>query len=130
MSGYLEKLLALRDGTLDPESFSHADHVGVAYEAIDRHEVFEAVAIVASGLRGVAERAEVPRKFNATITQAFMSLIAERMASGTYANAEAFIAANPDLQEKTVLSPWYSTDRLTSDLARQVPLLPDCFQPG
>ncbi len=126
MSGnYTAVLRDLIDGTLDPKTFSHKDHVGVAYEAIARHDIFEATSLVAAGLRNLAERAGAPEKFNATITMAFMSLVAERMYGGAYATACDFIEDNSDLLEKSVLTPWYSDARLKSDLSRAVPLLPE-----
>ena len=120
-----EKLDRLRAGTLDPAEFSHLDHIGVAYEAITRYDFLEAARIVADGIRHLAEAAGDPMKFNATITLAFMSVIAERMGQARYADAAAFIEDNPDLATRAALAPWYSAERLTSDLARSVLLLPD-----
>lgn len=128
-SDYLATLNRLLDGSLDPEIFSHRDHVGITFEAVARHEFFEAAHILATGLRNLATRAGVPEKFNATITLAFMSLIAERMHGRAYETADAFIEGNPDLLEKSVLKPWYSTARLQTDLSRAVPLLPEVHQP-
>lgn len=122
---YFGKLRALGTGTLDPGEFSHLDHIGVAYEALSRHDFFEAASGVASGIRGLAEKAGAPDKFNATITWAYLSLIAERMRTTEHSGAADFIARNPDLADRGVLSPWYSKGRLTSDLARSTVLLPD-----
>ncbi len=122
---YRAKLTKLLAGTLDPAGFSHLDHVGVAYEALARHDFFHAAAHVASGLQDVAGRAGAPEKFNATITWAFLSLIAERMATTDHLNAEEFISRNPDLAGGAALSPWYSQGRLKSAVARTVALLPD-----
>ncbi len=118
----LERLIA---GTLDGRSFRHADHVGVAYEALSAHDFFEALQLVGAGIRRMANAQGEPEKFNATITQAFFSLIAERMQAGAYRDAEDFLAANPDLLRSEALSAWYSKPRLTSPLARRVALLPD-----
>lgn len=124
---YHDKLKRLIAGTLDAGGFTHLDHVGVAYEALARHDFFHAAAHIASGLRKMAERAGAPEKFNATITWAFMSLIAERMAAKEYWGAEDFIARNHDLGRRTALTPWYSPTRLKSASARSVALLPDRF---
>ncbi|MGI9395570.1 MAG: hypothetical protein ACR2OY_13050 [Boseongicola sp.] len=78
----------------------------------------------ASGLISLTERAGVPEKFNATITMASMSLIAERAATGEYTDAEAFLSANYDLLSKAFFTRQYDPDRLSSALARSVPLLP------
>ncbi len=121
---YLKKLAALEDDTLDPGDFSHQDHIATAFIAIERYGVFDAMSTFARGLKTLTERAGVPEKFNATITMASMSLIAERAATSEYRNADAFLNANCDLLSKAFLTRQYDPDRLSSPLARAVPLLP------
>ena len=121
---YLQKLAALEDGTLDPGDFSHKDHIRVAFVAIERYRVFDAMSKFARGLKILTERAGLPEKFNATITMASISLIAERAATGNYRNADAFLIANANLLSKAFLTRQYDRDRLSSPLARAVPLLP------
>ena len=122
---YRSKLDRLVRNELDPSDFAHVDHLGVAYEALAIHGYADAVQKVYAGIRAMAERAGAPEKANATITWAFMSLIAERMHTMRYANAEDFIARNPDLRRGDAIAQWYSPARLRSDLARTVALLPD-----
>ena len=124
MPDYADMLCQFERGALDPAGFRHADHVGVAYEALKRHGFFEALRIYADGLMALVEKAGVPEKFNATVTFVYMSLIAERMHRRPAANAADFLAANPDLLSSTVLER-YSKARLQDDLARKVALLPD-----
>ncbi|WP_372570968.1 hypothetical protein [Ruegeria jejuensis] len=120
----------MADGTLTPEGFTHRAHLGVAYEILSRHEVFEAMAIYAGGLRALTAAAGVPEKFNATVTFAFLSLIAERMAQASCDGAEAFLTQNPDLLRKGLLEGYFSPDALSSALARRVPLLPTSRRAG
>ena len=122
---YAAKLDRLVAGTLAPEDFKHRDHIGVAYEALARNDFFEAAAQVAAGIRSLAARAGQAEKFNATITWAFLSLIAERMGTSARGDAADFIARNPDLVDGALLARLYSRPRLSSDLARSVALLPD-----
>lgn len=129
MTDYGMKLCRLKDGLLQPDEFSHLDHIGVAYMALIQHEFFEAVHIIASGIREMAERENVPEKFNATITLAFMSLIAERMKTTHHRDVEDFIHHNVDLADKSLLSRFYSSERLTSGMARSIALLPDTVLP-
>ena len=124
-SSYFGKLQALTAGTLDPVEFRHLEHIGVAYEALSRHDFFEAASCLAAGIRGLAEKAGAPDKFNATITFAYLSLIAERMRVTEHRDAEDFIQRNPDITGPGALAPWYSKQRLTSDIARSTVLLPD-----
>ncbi len=122
---YAEELDALMAGTLTAAGFGHGNHVGVAFEALKKFDFFKSYEVLAEGLSGVASRAGVPEKFSATVTFAYLSAIAERMAKGTYATGEAFLAANPDLLGRDFLAGLYSPDRLASALARNLPLLPD-----
>lgn len=121
---YSQMAQKLSEGRLGPEGFTHRAHLGVAYEILSAHEVFDAMAIYARGLRQLASAAGVPEKFNATVTLGFLSLTAERMANGKYDTAEAFLEGNTDLLAPAPLSPFYGGEILNSDLARRVPLLP------
>ena len=126
MADYYEKKLEkLIEGTLDPESFSHSDHVGVAFAALQRYEFFEALYRVAVGLRDLANRAGVPKKFNATVTFYFMSLIAERKFCAVCDSAAEFIEQNPDLLQSAIITEVIRGPRMQSDLAKTVPLFPE-----
>lgn len=115
----------MRDDTLHACDFSHADHIGAAFQALEEEPFFEALALFARGIEGAAARAGAGDKFNATITLVFMSVIAERQAGGRYADAADFIARNTDLSERDLLARWYTPARLSGTLARHVALLPD-----
>ena len=112
-------------GILDPTGFRHADHVRVAYELLRSRDFASASAVYLDGIRSVTERAGVPEKANITITLAFLSVIAERMAGGDAGTYEAFVAANPDLMSMAVLENWYSPERLHSAQARTAFLMPE-----
>ena len=122
---YSQKLDALITGTLAPSEFSHLDHVGIGYEALSGHEFFEAVTIVAQGLSRLTQRAGVPEKYNATLTFAAMSLIAERMKTRPCASADDFVERDGALFSGRFLKAQFPQDRLDSEIARQVALLPD-----
>ena len=110
--------------SLDNTTFGHAEHVQVAYDLLRKYDYIEAAAIYAKGIRTLAAKAGAPDKFNLTITYAFMSLIAERLANSQTESFKVFTQENPDLMAKTVLNTWYSKERLNSALAREVFLLP------
>ena len=120
-AGTLARLL---DGTLDPARFDHRDHLGVGFEILKRHEFFEAAHLLADALRALAIRAGVPDKFNATVTLAYLSLIAERLHDADYPDATAFIRANPTILDGNVLTPWFTRERLNAAASREIPLLP------
>lgn len=126
MSKDYEAILpSFKDTTIDPEDFSHADHIGIAYTLLRQTDFLEASLIYSRSIQAIATKAGAEKKFNVTITLAFLSLIAERMQTTEHANFETFLAANPDLQSRSLLGKWYSDDRLQSDLGRTVFLMPD-----
>lgn len=110
--------------TLDAARFHHAEHVRVAFDLLGKLDFIEAAAAYAAGIRAIATKAGAPQKFNLTITCAFLSLIAERMAVRPQGSFEAFVGANPDLMSRAALAGRYDDERLHSDLARRVFLLP------
>ena len=122
---YVRLLDEMRTDTLHACDFGHADHIGVAYQALEECAFFDALALFARGIQGAAARSGAKDKFNATVTFAFMSLIAERRASDTYADAGDFIARNPDLSTRGLLCKWYSPEVLASATARAVAVMPD-----
>ncbi|WP_417515938.1 hypothetical protein [Minwuia sp.] len=125
--------------TIDPEAllddfearrmhncdFGHARHVAVAWAMLQRYDFVEAVARYGQGIRALATAAGAPEKFNATITVAFLSLIAERIAAAPHTDFQRFTDANPDLMTKQAVTDLYSDARLNSAAARKSFLLPD-----
>ena len=105
--------------------FRHLDHVQVAFEILDKYDFVQACARYASTIKAMAESAGAPEKFNATITVAFMSVIAERKSQMENADFESFISANPDLLDGNALKGWYTKERLDSPAARHQFLMPD-----
>ena len=130
MTDYNDLLDQLCTNSLDASTFRHEDHIGVAYEALTRYGFFEALYLVATGIERAAMRAGAMDKFHATITLAFMSLIAERIGMAAYSDARDFIGRNGDLRQGAPLRALYSPERLASDRARQVALLPDRANPA
>ncbi len=118
---FLERFEAL---ALSPADFGHADHVRAAFAMLERYDFATACARYAGAIKAMAERAGAHDKYNATITFAFMSVIAERKAHAPDADFDDFLARNPDLLSKDILLSWYSKDRLSSPLARSQFLMP------
>ncbi|PJK30571.1 hypothetical protein [Minwuia thermotolerans] len=120
-----ELLAAFEARALDNRRFGHAEHLAVAWAMLRRDDFTDAVARYGAGIRALAAAAGAPEKYNATITVAFLSLIAERMQSGGHDSFAAFADANPDLLTKDAVSRLYSGARLASPAARTGFLLPD-----
>ena len=110
--------------TIDPTTFSHQEHVLVAYEMLLQHSFLDASMKYAKGIETMAIKAGAPEKFHMTITMAFLSLIAERLHQTKAPTFKEFLAQNQDLLSKSVLNRWYSNTELQSDFARTHLLLP------
>jgi len=128
----LETYAAMTDrfegGTLDAEGFTHVDHIGVACSMLRKYGFLNAASRYGTALQAVAGKAGVPEKFNTTLTLAFLSILAERMADTPHESFEEFMEKNPDLVSRSLLAGWYSDERLGSAQARQTFLMPDRFQ--
>ena len=122
---YAELTRSFEARDLDASTFRHRDHVGVAYEMLQSYDFLDATVKYAENIKSIAAKAGVAEKINATITFAFLSLKAERIETTQHSNYDDFISQNPDLMSKDVLAKWYSPERLRSDLARNVFLMPD-----
>ena len=112
-------------GELEASQFPHREHVRMGFEMLRRHDFAETVFHFSSTLRAMAVRAGKPQAFHQTVTIAFLSLIAERIDSGDYADFDSFARANADLFDKSPLSRWYPSERLATDAARRTFLLPE-----
>ena len=112
---------------IDASDFSHADHVGVTYEMLRRYDFLDASVRYSNSIKTIATNAgavhstEIQHHYHS----AFLSLIAERIETSAHDSYEEFLEKNPDLFKGSVLTKWYSTDRMQSDLAREVFLMPD-----
>lgn len=123
MSGisFIERLEAR---SIEPAGFGHREHLQAAYELLEREPFLDAAVRYSRAIDGFARSAGAADKFNLTMTVAFLSLIAERMAARPYPSCAAFLAANPGLGADA-LAQYYSGTRLASALARRTFLLPD-----
>ncbi|MCU0882476.1 MAG: hypothetical protein MUF14_07400 [Hyphomonadaceae bacterium] len=120
----------LEQGQLGPAGFSHRDHVGVAVAALRRHGFFRGMMVMAEGIEAAAARAGAPEKFNATITLASMSRIAELLDLWGDGPIGDFVETYADALSPAVLSGEYGDGRLTSPLARRIGLLPQDWHRG
>ncbi len=121
---YLERFAARE---LGPESFDHRGHLWMAWLHLARYDVDEASQRVCDGIRDLATKFGVPEKFNHTLSEALMRIMAWRMQGGGKEDFDAFLQANADLVDDCigVLARHYSDELLNSDAARTGWVLPD-----
>ncbi len=119
-----DELRAFDEGRVAPADFPHAEHLRFAFEILARCPFGEAAERFRRGLGHIVQQAGKPELYHATITVAFLALIAERRATSAALDWPTFIAANQDLLNKDVLLRWYSQEQLQSRLARATFCLP------
>lgn len=120
-------LAAFRDTSLPPSMFHHRDHVRMAWLYLRECGPVDATPRFVADLQRFATAKGVPGLYHATITAAYMTIIAERMTATPVDTWDAFADAHPDLLtwKPGVLDRYYTDARLKSPLARAQFLMPD-----
>ena len=103
--------------------FGHREHLHLAWLAVRRHGR-SAGEIIADGIQRTARYAGAPQKYNATVTGAWIRLVAHHVPDGPDDFA-AFLDHNPLLLDKRLLTRHYSSRHLASPEARQSWTEPD-----
>jgi hypothetical protein len=111
--------------TLSPGEFRHREHVRLAFALLHGRDFGDGALRFRSALKRFAASVGAAGKYHETLTWAWLALVAERMAAGTYASSDAFLAVHPDLLDHTALAARYDLAAITaSPLARAVFVLP------
>src|SRR4051794_33343732 len=111
--------------------FGHREHVHLTWLAVGRYGMPDAIDLVSAGIRRTARYAGAPQKYHATISQAWVEVVAHHAGATPRRPVpaidpfEAFAAANPELLDKRLLSRFYSSALLASPDARTGWVLPD-----
>ncbi len=109
---------AVSRGDFPSAQFNHRAHLRFAFFLLKRAPFLEACIAMREALRSFARRANRPGLYHETITIALMSVVADRIASCPAVAFEPFIAANPDLCERTLLHRYYPPQLLATQRAR------------
>ena len=109
---------------IDTPSFGHREHVEIAYRMLKTSDFVTACTRYAQTIKAMAEQHGAPEKYNATLTFAAMSLIAERMKTAPCATVEEFVKRDGSLFSGGFLKAQFPDPRLDSALAREIALLP------
>ena len=114
-------------GDIEAAEFTHEAHVYVAWQYLGRLALPEAIARYSAGLKALTRRLGVEQKYHETITWFFMIEVAERIARGKDQDWPAFRSGNADLFDDAggLIARHYSSERLSSPLARHQFVLPD-----
>lgn len=118
LRAFLARQLALAN-------FRHVDHLRIGFELLQRYDFPTAASLFCKTLKAMTANAGLGRVYHETISMAFLSLISERIQWDPTADFAVFQEMHPDLLDKSVLSRWYSDERLRSDVARRTFVLPE-----
>ena len=104
------------------ESFSHEDHVHVAWLLLRQHPLSAATELFASGARALAASHGKSENYHETVTWAYMILVNQRIESFPDADWEAFRNQNADLfaSDQAILKKYYRPSTLESERAPRV----------
>lgn len=120
-------LRSFEEAGLPAEAFHHREHLRVAWLYLRREPVGLALERFAADLRRLAGAYGKPGLYHATITWAWLLLVAERAGRSRAADSERFVDEHPELLQKDpgLLERYYRAETLKSELARRVFLMPD-----
>lgn len=119
---------AFESCTLPGEQFQHQDHVKLAWLYLSTYTLTETLARYAEGIKRFARAHGQDGLYHETITWAYILVINERMQRGAPDQSwEDFATQNADLlaRGKATLQAYYTSDTLSSELARATFVLPD-----
>lgn len=119
-------LAAFENHTLPDNAFRHGDHLRLAWLYLKGESLLVVLRKFPEALREFATAKGQPGLYHETVTWAYLILIHERMhRSEDDLDWPSFLRRHPELLEKSLLERYYRAERLTSDFARTVFILPD-----
>lgn len=106
------------------DRFGHRQHVHLTWLAVREHGTSAAITLISDGIRRTARYAGAPQKYHATISEAWVRLVALH-ATGDSDDFDAFAQHYPALLDKRLLARHYRSSTLASPAARQRWVEPD-----
>ncbi|MFF5296218.1 hypothetical protein [Paractinoplanes globisporus] len=105
--------------------FDHRAHVRVTWQTVREAGMPAAIDLVSDGLRRTARYAGVPQKYHATVSRAWVELVAHHAEHDPAPDFDAFAARNPALLDKRLLTRFYRSSTLAGRDARTGWVEPD-----
>jgi len=113
-------LRAFEDLSFPVTLFHHREHLRVAWLYLKASDVTRAAERMAAGVRRFANHHGATQKYHHTLTLAWMRLVAAALAETPEGCAcEEFLAAHPELRDKSLLAKYYSQKLLQTTAARE-----------
>jgi hypothetical protein len=106
--------------------FRHRQHVNLAFYAVRRYGMPDAIGKICSWIRHIAAYERAPQKFHHTVSRAWAELVAYHAgADPDCADFGVFADANPELLDKRLLSRHYRSSTLAAPAAPRGWVEPD-----
>jgi hypothetical protein len=90
--------------------FGHRQHVQLTWLAVRHCGRSAAIELVSQGIQRTARYAGAPQKYHATISRAWVELIAHHVAGDAADEFDTFVGRNAPLFDKRLLNPVLSID--------------------
>ncbi|MBT2207457.1 hypothetical protein [Actinomadura sp. NEAU-AAG7] len=107
------------------ERFGHREHVHLTWLAVRRVGTVAAVGLVGGGIQRTARYANVPQKYHATMSRAWVELVGHHAAERGEEDFGVFVGRHPALLDKRLLTRFYRPATLASPPARNGWVEPD-----
>jgi hypothetical protein len=106
--------------------FRHRQHINLAFLAVRRYGMPEAIGTICRWIRQIATYEKAPQKFHHTVSQAWVELVAYHLSTDTGGvDFDAFARRHPALLDKRLLSQHYRSATLAAEPARHGWVEPD-----
>jgi hypothetical protein len=106
--------------------FRHREHINLAFYAVRRYGMPEAVSRICGWIRQIAAYQRAPQKYHYTVSRAWVELVAHHVAADPdCADFEVFAVRKPPLLDKRLLARHYRSSTLAAGPARQGWVEPD-----
>lgn len=120
-----EFLAALEAGTLPPAQFDHRGHLRAGFLYLRRHDFPGACVAMKRAVQGFARSLGKAGLYHETLTIAYLSLIAERLADEPADLAfDRFLERYPELASRAYFERYYPRGTLDTSEARATFVLP------
>lgn len=118
---------AFFNARLQPEAFTHAQHLRLAYVTLSQYPFEEAHARIRDAIKAFLRHHNINEThYHETLTRAWLMAVRHFMMQTPHsASAQAFMQQHPQLLSSSIMLTHYSKERLFSDKARREFVTPD-----
>jgi hypothetical protein len=108
----------MTEATANTGRFGHREHIHLTWLAVRRYGMPAAISLVSNGIQQTARYAGAPQKYNATVSRAWVELVAHHTHHDGDADFDIFTARNSALLDKRLLTRFYHPATLATAQAR------------